>query len=231
MNSEVIKQFYSNLRFPGAYRIDDIKFYDQEGIHNVYLKQIDNFLMDGQEVLDVGCGTGMVSNLFAYRYRSNFTGVDFSDSIDYASEFAVRNNICNVNWVKQDFLQYEITQQFDTIICCGVLHHIPNYQQALDKMKSALAPGGHLLLAVYNPYGKLLKKFVNIKYHNSILYQDQELNPYELSFSRQDVLTMCNDLNFVAVQPSWRNHLVDLQALFNSENGGLAIYVFEKPQP
>jgi hypothetical protein len=42
---------------------------------------------------------------------------------------------------------------------------------------------------------------------------------------------MCNDLNFVAVQPSWRNHLVDLQALFNSENGGLAIYVFEKPQP
>jgi 2-polyprenyl-3-methyl-5-hydroxy-6-metoxy-1,4-benzoquinol methylase len=135
MNSEVIKQFYSNLRFPGAYRIDDIKFYDQEGIHNVYLKQIDNFLMDGQEVLDVGCGTGMVSNLFAYRYRSNFTGVDFSDSIDYASEFAVRNNICNVNWVKQDFLQYEITQQFDTIICCGVLHHIPDYQQALDKMK------------------------------------------------------------------------------------------------
>jgi SAM-dependent methyltransferase len=110
------------------------------------------------------------------------------------------------------------------------LHHIPNYQQALNKMKSALAPGGHLLLAVYNPYGKLLKKFVNIKYHNNILYQDQELNPYELSFSRQDVLTMCDDLNFVAVQPSWRNHFVDLQALFNSENGGLAIYVFEKPR-
>ena len=92
MNAEVIKQFYSKLGFPGTYSFDDIKFYDEEGIHNIYLKQIDSFLAHGQEVLDVGCGTGMVSNLFAYRYRSNFTAVDFSDSIDYAREFA--NNHC-----------------------------------------------------------------------------------------------------------------------------------------
>ena len=228
MNSEVIRQFYSELRFPGHYSFDDIKFYEIEGIHNIYLKEIDKNLSDGIDVLDVGCGTGLVSNLFATRYNSKFTAVDFSDSIDYAKQFAKDNNINNVTWIKQDFLQFKSNKKFDVIICCGVLHHIPQYNEALDLIKQLLKPGGKLLLALYNPWGKVLKKFVRIKYHNSILYKDQENNPYELSFSYKDVLNLCSDLKFDYVEPSWNNKFVDLQALFNSQNGGLALYVFEK---
>jgi 2-polyprenyl-3-methyl-5-hydroxy-6-metoxy-1,4-benzoquinol methylase len=228
MNSDVIKKFYSNLNFPGRYSFDDIKFYEIEGIHNLYVKEIDRNLTHGIDVLDVGCGSGMVSNLFATRYKSNFTAIDFSDSIDYAKEFAKKYNICNVNWIKEDFLKFHTTKQFDVIICCGVLHHIPEYDAALDKIKNLLKPGGKLLLALYNPWGKILKRFIRLKYHNNILYNDQENNPYELSFSYKQVLKMCKDLKFCSVKPSWNNHFVNLQAFFNSHNGGLALYVFEK---
>lgn len=230
MNSEIIKQFYSDLNFPGRYSFDDIKFYEIEGIYNLYLKEIDKNLTDGIDVLDVGCGTGLVSNLFATRYNSNFTAVDFSNSIDYAKDFAKKYNINNVNWIKEDFLEFESKKQFDVIICCGVLHHIPKYEFALEKMKTLLKPNGKLLLALYNPWGKILKRFVRLKYHNSILYNDQENNPYELSFDYNKVLSMCNDLKFCSIQPSWNNKLVNLHAFFNSHNGGLALYVFEKAQ-
>ena len=228
MNSEVIKDFYSELGFPGPYTWEDIQFYEQEGIHNIYLRAIDQHLQDHTDILDVGCGTGLVSNLFASRYNSNFTAVDFSDSIEYAQQFAVSNNINNVKWIRQDFTKFKSEKKYDTIICCGVLHHIPEYKKALEKIKYLLKPGGKLLLALYNPWGKFLKRYFRIRYHSPILYQDQELNPFELSFSFKQTLEMCSDLEFQSVVPSIGNRFVDLHAMFNNQNGGLALYVFKK---
>lgn len=229
MITEEIKKFYSDLHFPGRYSWEDLKFYEDQGIHNIYLREINSVMRDDISVLDVGCGTGLVSNLFADKYKnSRFTAVDFSDSIDYASNFAKTNGIKNVNWVKQDFLQFETEQQYDIIICCGVLHHIPQYHHALAKIKNLLKPGGKLVLAVYNPWGKILKQFFKINYNCDILYQDQENNPFELSFSNSQVRGMCKDLKFHRSAPSISNHFVDLLALNNSENGGLVLYIFSK---
>jgi 2-polyprenyl-3-methyl-5-hydroxy-6-metoxy-1,4-benzoquinol methylase len=230
MTTDAIKQFYSRINFPGKYSWEDLKFYEEQGIHNVYLKEIDAIMVDGYDVLDVGCGTGLVSNLFAIHYpNSQLTAVDFSDSIDYAREFAKTNGIANVKWIKKDFLEFRTVKKYDLIICCGVLHHIPEYQQALAKLKGLLKPGGKLVLAVYNKYGKILKKFFEIKYNSHTLYHDQENNPFEMSFTNRQVLKMCNDLKFESVTPSFKNKFVDTLAWFNSENGGLALYVFTNP--
>jgi len=228
MITEEIKNFYSNLHFPGRYTWEDLKFYENQGIHNIYLREIDLVMQDNIDVLDVGCGTGLVSNLFANKYKSNFTAVDFSDSIDYARNFAKKNKIKNVKWVKKDFLLFNPEKKYDVIICCGVLHHIPQYETALAKIKSLLKPNGKLILAVYNPYGKILKRFFKINYNCDILYQDQELNPFELSFNNKQVKTMCKDLEFLSSAPSIANHLVDFLSLTNSENGGLVLYIFTK---
>lgn len=222
-----IKKFYSNLHFPGRYTWEDLKFYEEQGIHNIYLKEINKVMRDDIDVLDVGCGTGLISNLFADKYKCNITAVDFSDGIDYAKKFAQDNRIKNVKWVKKDFLQFKTEKKYDVIICCGVLHHIPDYPIALDKMKSLLKPGGKLVLAVYNKYGKILKQFFNINYNCDILYRDQEHNPFELSFTHKQVLTMCDDMVFHSASPSVSNQLVDFSAWFNSENGGLTVYIFE----
>jgi ubiquinone/menaquinone biosynthesis C-methylase UbiE len=226
---ETIKKFYSELQFPGQYTWEDLNFYDEQGIHNIYLKEIDAVMQQNINVLDVGCGTGLVSNLFAKKNPNNkFVSLDFSDSIEYGKKFAQTNGIKNITWIKKDFLEFETKEKFDLIICCGVLHHIPQYSQALQKIKDLLAPGGKLILAVYNTNGKLLKRLIDINYHSPILYEDQENNPFELSFRHRCVLKMCQDLEFNSVSPSWANKFVDFLALFNSQNGGLALYVFTK---
>jgi 2-polyprenyl-3-methyl-5-hydroxy-6-metoxy-1,4-benzoquinol methylase len=225
-----IKEFYSKLQFPGHYKIEDLKFYDTEGVCNKYMKQMDNLIKPDDRILDIGCGTGFVSNFFAMRYPTcQITSVDFSDSIDYAEQFAKDNKIHNVHWIKEDFAKYKAYGKYDIIICCGVLHHMPTYNTAISKIKTLLEYNGKLALAVYNPYGKFLKRFIKLKYHNDILYQDQENNPYEVSFTQHYVRKiLCWNLKLISVTPSFYNRFIDFLAMFNSRNGGLVLYIFEK---
>ena len=126
-----------------------------------------------------------------------------------------------------DFLTFETDKKYDIIICCGVLHHIPDYEKALAKIKSLLKPGGTLVLAIYNKYGKILKQYFKINYNSDILYKDQELNPFELSFTNRQIHDLCNDLIFNAVTPSISNRFVDALSWFNNSNGGLVLYIFK----
>jgi 2-polyprenyl-3-methyl-5-hydroxy-6-metoxy-1,4-benzoquinol methylase len=53
-----VKEFYSNLKFPGPYSIEDLKFYDKNLI-NPYLKFYDVAIQECKTVLDIGCGPGI----------------------------------------------------------------------------------------------------------------------------------------------------------------------------
>jgi ubiquinone/menaquinone biosynthesis C-methylase UbiE len=94
MNS--VKEFYDQLQFPGTYTIAGLDYHSPK-IRNPYLKTIGHHLRDGISVLDAGCGTGLISNLFARKYPgSHFAGIDFADSVNYATQFAFYNNIKHV---------------------------------------------------------------------------------------------------------------------------------------
>lgn len=222
-----IKQFYSRNPFPGPYTWNQISNYRYPP-DNRYLKIIDNYLHNGQNVLDVGCGTGLITNLFASRYTSKFTGIDFSDGIDYATQFAVDNQLSNTKFIKQDFFDFSVETKYDIIICQSFITHVPDYQHAVERLKLLLDKDGILLLGVYNSYGKILKKLFNINYKNNRLKLDQESNPFEISFDHQEVLEMCKDLELIAVTPVIHKKLIGLSGFINSINGGLTMYVFGK---
>ena len=222
-----IQEFYSRNPFPGPYTWAQLMSYDYPP-DNRYLKIIDRYLHDHQTVLDVGCGTGLISNLFATRYLSKFVGVDFSDGVDYAQTFAKNNRIDNVEFIKQDFFNYKSDELFDTIICQSFITHVPDYVDAISKMTTMLKPGGTLIIGVYNNYGKILKKLINIDYKNSRLAQDQEQNPFEISFSHDKMISLFQGYTLQQIMPSIGNRCVPLLALMNSVNGGLTVYVFKK---
>ena len=222
-----IQEFYSRNPFPGPYTWEQIMQYGYPP-GNRYLKTIDRYMHDHETVLDVGCGTGLISNLFATRYLSKFVGVDFSDGIDYAQSLAEKNQIDNVEFIKQDFFNYTPNEQFDIIICQSFITHVPDYVDAINKMTNMLNPGGTLIIGVYNNYGKILKKIININYKNSRLEQDQEQNPYEVSFSHKEMMNLFQGYTLKQIMPSINNQCVQLSALMNSVNGGLTMYVFKK---
>lgn len=224
MNS--VKAFYDANPFPGEYtreQLMNIGF--PPG--NRYLGVIDRYLEDGQKVLDVGCGTGLITNLFATRYVSKFIGLDFSLGVDIANQFAKTNHIDNVEFVKEDFYSFDPLEKFDIVIAQSFLTHAADPVSALQKLMTAVRPGGTIIFSVYNTAGQLLKNVCNLNYKDQRLELDQKHNPLDNVYDHKSILSKFSDWKLQEVMPSINNRFVRLSAFFNSRNGGLTMYVFK----
>jgi len=221
-----VQEFYNKNPFPGPYTFDQLSNYDVT--INPYVKVINHYIDHKQKVLDVGCGTGLLTNLFALRYASGeFQGLDFSTGADYASDFAKQHSVLNAKFVKQNFFDYSTTTKFDIIIAQSFITHVSNYIDAVDKIKQLLKPNGIVIIGVYNNWGNCIKNLLSISYNNKRLELDQTANPCEIALTHREVLNMFNDYELLEVTPSINNKLVNLANLFNARNGGLTLYVFK----
>jgi 2-polyprenyl-3-methyl-5-hydroxy-6-metoxy-1,4-benzoquinol methylase len=94
-------------------------------------------------VLDVGCGTGVLTRALADR-ADEVIGIDRHDhSIAHAQE---NNAAPNVTYMLDDFLTHPFeSASFDAITSVAALHHLP-VREALQRMQSLLRPGGVLAM-------------------------------------------------------------------------------------
>jgi 2-polyprenyl-3-methyl-5-hydroxy-6-metoxy-1,4-benzoquinol methylase len=113
---------------------------------------IDRYLppRPGERVLDVGCGSGVVSDFLASR-GANVTGIDGDESsITYARRTFHRENLS----FEQGLVDKEFPAkgQIDKIYCLEVIEHL--YQEQgfalLQAFHSCLAPEGRLYLTTPN---------------------------------------------------------------------------------
>lgn len=103
-------------------------------------------IKQGQSVLDVGCGVGMLTEHMVERYGMVATGVD----IDPAQIHEARErtqHIDSVNFYVNDAvdLQFE-DNRFDVVMAFKALHHVPEWRVAFNEMLRVLKPNGHLVL-------------------------------------------------------------------------------------
>lgn len=228
MQQQAVKEFYGKIKFPGPYTLNDLDFY-KDILANKFLLPYDNMIQGNERILDIGCGTGFITNLIARRHPGVvIDAIDFSDSIDFAKDFSQTNNIQNVQYFKENFLDWNTSNQYDIIISNGVLHHIIDHQQAIQKLKDLLKLNGLAVIGIYNSYGKLAKNLFKIKYRNHLLYLDQEHAPYETSFTHKQFMSYFPGYTINSVYPSIGTRYVDFVNLFNYNNGGLTIYQLRK---
>jgi hypothetical protein len=65
----------------------------------------------------------------------------------------------------------------------------------------------------------MLQKLLPTQYDSKVLEEDQEENPFELSFTKTQAIEMFKGYKLISSYPS---------ALMNWRNGGLTVYVFRK---
>ena len=108
-------------------------------------KQLD--LLSDKEILDFGGGTGLLTLPLAKQAKS-VTLVDISEKmLEQARLKAEQQDIKNIQFLKQDLLETPLEQEFDLIVVCRVLHHMPDLDAALSLFHQYLREDGQLLIA------------------------------------------------------------------------------------
>ena len=130
-------------------------------LNHISSKNIKNF-----EILDLGCGGGLVSEPLA-ELGFNVTGIDFvEDNIKAAKLHASQNNL-KINYYTQDIDNLSLKNKYDLVILFEVLEHMDNWDITLLKIKKFLKKGGLIILSTINR--NIVSNIIAIKFAENIL--------------------------------------------------------------
>lgn len=100
---------------------------------------------DRGDLLEVGCGTGLLLERFAAVCRTA-RGVDLSPGMLSAAE----KRGLDVRVASATELPFD-DNSFDVVCSFKVLAHVPDLPRAITEMLRVTRPGGHVLAELYNP--------------------------------------------------------------------------------
>lgn len=137
---------------------DDVTHYDELGLE--HYKKISKQLLEGTEVqgkvvLDVGCGTGILSFLLIEKGADKVVCGDLSEYM--LSQCKKKAGILGYGPDRIDFRQLDAeslpfdSNSFDAVTSGMVLGLVPNQRKVISEMVRVLKPGGVLSISTHGP--------------------------------------------------------------------------------
>jgi 2-polyprenyl-3-methyl-5-hydroxy-6-metoxy-1,4-benzoquinol methylase len=117
---------------------------DLKEFEGIILKQSLDF--PNLRVLDIGCGTGLYTELMRKLGVKNYLGLDITDIFfeDFKKKYP------GYNYIKKDITIETLDGQFDLILMIDVTEHIvteEKFTAAMDNVKRCLAPNGMFIVS------------------------------------------------------------------------------------
>jgi 2-polyprenyl-6-hydroxyphenyl methylase/3-demethylubiquinone-9 3-methyltransferase len=105
----------------------------------------------GCQVLDVGCGGGLVSEAMAARGAS-VIGIDLAPGpLQVAQLHAMESGVAvDYRQCAPEQLAGEMPGRFDLVTCLEMLEHVPRPSAVMDAMARLVRPGGHVVCSTIN---------------------------------------------------------------------------------
>jgi 2-polyprenyl-6-hydroxyphenyl methylase / 3-demethylubiquinone-9 3-methyltransferase len=123
-------------------------------INPLRLKWIDQLHpLAKQNVLDVGCGGGLLSEAMAKRGAQKVLGIDLADkSIRAAQLHALESGVDNVTYecVSTEALALREPNGFDVVTCMEMLEHVPGPASIVSACATLVKPGGTVFFSTLN---------------------------------------------------------------------------------
>jgi len=159
-------------------------------------------LEPGQQVLDLACGTGLVTLAAGAIVGDggSVLGTDLSGQmVEVARQRAIEQRASNVAFRRMDAETLKLPDAtFDVVLCSLGLMYVPDPQQALREWRRVLKPGGRVAIAVWG-------KRVNCGWSPVFPIVESEVEsdvcPLFFSLGEPDALAqLCEDAGFREVR-------------------------------
>src|SRR5437762_2527610 len=131
---------YEWTRFPEMYAE-----WEQSFLNYMYPHAAEFFR--GKRVLDAGCGNGRFAH-YAAKYGAEVWAIDLGEAVEAAHHNT--EGIGNVQVIQADLHRPPFAlESFDFIYSIGVLHHLPDPEEAFQNLLQYLKPEGEVQIYLY----------------------------------------------------------------------------------
>ena len=139
-------------------------------------------------VLEIGCGTGLFTEMFAAA-GAEITAIDISPDL---LSIARGKKLPRVRFVEGSFEEWDAGQPFDAVIGSSVLHHL-DMERALPRIAEFLKPGGRMSFAEPN----MLNPQIYCERHFRRFFP--QVSPDETAFVRTRLARMLAGAGFESI--------------------------------
>jgi ubiquinone/menaquinone biosynthesis C-methylase UbiE len=123
-------------------------------------------LCEGDRVLDVACGTGIVARMAAEHVGAAgaVTGLDLNPGMIRVARSVPAPSVAPVTWIEGSALKMPLPDaSFDVVLCQQGIQFFPDQRAGLSEFRRVLVGGGRILLSVWEgetPYTRALSTAV-----------------------------------------------------------------------
>jgi 2-polyprenyl-6-hydroxyphenyl methylase/3-demethylubiquinone-9 3-methyltransferase len=111
--------------------------------------------LEGKEVLDIGCGGGILAEAMARR-GARVTGIDLSDKALRVAELHLLESKLDIRYEKALAEDYAAAHPgaFDVVTCMELLEHVPQPESMVAACARLVRPGGRVFFSTINRNAK-----------------------------------------------------------------------------
>ena len=159
--TDIVKAFYETNPFPNYDDLDSRESLASKARRGVFARLLDEQIPADSLVLEVGCGTGQLTNFLGLAWNRTVFGSDLClNSLRLATDFRNRYTIGNAAFLQMNlFRPAFFPGSFDLVVSNGVLHHTGDPVGAFGSISRLVKPGGYIILGLYNKIGRLTTDF------------------------------------------------------------------------
>jgi len=149
---ERMKDAYDGKYSDYINKYDELASFHYEKVSNTLIQKID---CNGKEVVDVGCGTGILSFLALEKGASRISCVDISKlMLEKCREKSITKGYTDnvISFYEGDAEKLPFGDStFDVVFLNMVLGMVPNHQATITELTRILRPGGKIALSAQGP--------------------------------------------------------------------------------
>jgi SAM-dependent methyltransferase len=155
--TERMRAFYEETPFPDYEDFDSPASLADKARQGRFAALLDEQIPPGARVLEVGCGTGQLTNFLSIANRTVYGADLCRNSLRLGRSFARENDLGRARFVQMNLFRPCFREGiFDLVVSNGVLHHTSDPFLALQTIARLVRPGGHLLFGLYHRFGRLV---------------------------------------------------------------------------
>jgi len=156
-----VQNFYEDAPFPNYNSFDSVSGFVRRAREGIFARLLSEQIPPNSRVLEIGCGTGQLSNFLAATTMSRVYATDMTGaSLRLGQKFARDNDIGGVEFLQMNLFRPCIRpHSMDLVMANGVLHHTYDTRKAFLSSARLVKAGGFIIIGLYNRIGRLRTDF------------------------------------------------------------------------